>query len=204
MIQLPVLRLPVPAHPRALLPASPPTEIRIPAIGVNAPVTRVGLTSTGALNVPPVTKANLAGWYQYGPAPGQPGATVIVGHYDTYVGPAVFYQLSKLHRGEKIWIRLADRRTVVFAVRSAQQYLKSDFPTNKVYVNSGPPALRLITCAGAFDWATRHYLDDKVVYATYVRSFGPPHPAKRSHHRQHPRRPAIRLSPKNRKLLDNA
>jgi sortase (surface protein transpeptidase) len=186
------------------VPASPPTQIRIPAIGVNAPVIQVGLTSTGTLNVPPVTNANLAGWYEYGPAPGQPGATVIVGHYDTYVGPAVFYRLSKLHRGEKIWIRLADRWTVVFAVRSAYRYPKDGFPTSKVYVSGGPPTLRLITCAGTFDWATRHYLDDRVVYATYVRSFGPPRPAKRSHHRHHPRRPAIRLRPKNRKLLDDA
>jgi sortase (surface protein transpeptidase) len=203
VIRIPVLRLPVPVNRPAPLPASfpasPPAEIRIPAIGVNAPVTRVGLTRAGALNVPPVHNANLAGWYQYGPAPGQPGAAVIVGHYDTYVGPAVFYRLSQLHRGEKIWIRLADRRTVVFAVRSADRYPKSDFPTGKVYVNGGPPTLRLITCAGAFDWATRHYIDDRVVYATYVRSWRPPHPAKRSHRRQHPRRVAIRPRPKNRK-----
>lgn len=35
-----------------------------------------------------------------------------------------------------------------------------------LFVNSGPPKLALVTCGGPFDAATRHYLDNVIVWAT--------------------------------------
>jgi hypothetical protein len=181
------------------LPASAPTWIRIPAIGVSAPVTRVGLTTTRALGVPPVTNANLAGWYKGGPFPGQPGAAVIVGHYDTYVGPAIFYRLRDLRRDARIWIRRADGRTVEFEARSFRRFPKTGLPAGKIYQSGGSPSLRLITCAEPFDYATRHYLDNLVVFASYVRPSTPRrvvrHRARARHRHHHLRRPAPAHSP---------
>jgi hypothetical protein len=37
-----------------------------------------------------------------------------------------------------------------------------------VYGPTPDPELRLITCGGAFDYATGHYLSNIVVYATEV------------------------------------
>src|SRR5690606_1477695 len=46
------------------LPPSPPLRVRIPAIDVAAPLTGLGLTATGSLDVPPADRENLAGWYE--------------------------------------------------------------------------------------------------------------------------------------------
>ena len=48
-------------------------------------------------------------------------------------------------------------------------FRSDQFPTGKVYGPTPDAELRLITCGGAFDSATRHYLSNIVVYATEVR-----------------------------------
>ena len=56
-----------------------------------------------------------------------------------------------------------------FLVTEVQIYLKDHFPTQTVYGPTPDAELRLITCGGAFDPATGHYLSNIVVYATQVR-----------------------------------
>ena len=51
---------------------------------------------------------------------------------------------------------------------AVQSYLKARFPTEAVYGPTPDAELRLITCGGAFDAATSHYLSNIVVYATEV------------------------------------
>ncbi len=49
-----------------------------------------------------------------------------------------------------------------------QRAAKASFPTASVYRNPRYPALRLVTCGGAFDAATGQYLDNIIVYAHLV------------------------------------
>lgn len=60
----------------------------------------LGITSSGEIEVP--ADAAQAGWWQDGPEPGEPGASVILGHVDSSRGPGVFYGLNKLGRGAVI------------------------------------------------------------------------------------------------------
>jgi hypothetical protein len=53
-------------------------------------------------------------------------------------------------------------------VRRVRQYPKDKFPTAAVYFPTLKRELRLITCGGAFDYASRNYLSNVVVYATLV------------------------------------
>ena len=110
----------------------------------------------------------VAGWYTGSPRPGAVGSAIIVGHIDSYRGPGVFYRLIKLARGDKIYVKRADGTLVEFRVTSVQTYLKDRFPTEDVYGPVPDAELRLITCGGAFDTATGHYLSNIVVYATEV------------------------------------
>ena len=82
------------------------------------------------------------------------------------VGPAVFYNLGRLRRGDLVYVTLADRRTGRFRVYAAELYAKSAFPA--IYGPTWWPTLRLITCGGRFDPATGHYLANTVVFAEYV------------------------------------
>ncbi len=142
-----------------------PAHISIPSIGVSAPVTRVGLTAAGALQVPPLADRNLAAWYDGGPAPGQPGPAVIVGHVDNWLGPSVFYRLHDLRAGARIEISRRGASQLTFTVTRLWQVSKQSFPTRSVYGPAAGADLRLITCGGAFDTATGHYLANLIVFA---------------------------------------
>jgi sortase (surface protein transpeptidase) len=151
-------------HVRTLA-RSVPMSIRIPAIGVTAPVTAVGLNANGTVQVPPLTNHDLAGWYKYGPTPGQLGASVILGHVDSVTGVSVFFYLKDLRKGDKIDVTLADGKTATFVVDGVQRASKTSFPTHAVYGKISYPGLRLITCGGTFDPSTGHYADNIIVYA---------------------------------------
>ena len=65
---------------------------------------------------------------------------------------------------------LADGITAVFRVTGVREYVKSRFPAEAIYGATNFAALRLITCGGAFDYASGHYLSSTVVYASLTSS----------------------------------
>jgi sortase (surface protein transpeptidase) len=150
----------------APVPVARPVSLIIPAIGVRTGLVRLGLTASGALQVPSTT--TVAGWYTGSARPGATGAAVIVGHIDSETGPGVFFRLRLLHPGNRVYIRRADGTLAVFQVTSVRSYLKSRFPTVAVYGPVPYAELRLITCGGAFDYATGHYLSNVIVDAALV------------------------------------
>jgi LPXTG-site transpeptidase (sortase) family protein len=161
-----------PAGPAAAAPGrhapqvALPVALTIPAIGVQTPLIRLGLTAGGNLQVPPT--ASIAGWYTGSPRPGAIGPAVIVGHIDSQAGPGVFYELSRLRPGDRVYVRRADGTLAVFRVMSVRTYAKDDFPTTLVYGPAPDAELRLITCGGTFDPGLRSYLSNVVVFTTEV------------------------------------
>jgi LPXTG-site transpeptidase (sortase) family protein len=154
------------APPQGAALVAKPVSLVIPSIGVRTSLVHLGLTSEGALQVPPST--SVAGWYTGSPRPGSIGSAVIAGHIDSYTGPGVFYRLSDLKRGDRVYVRRADGTLAAFKVTEVQQYPKDAFPTAAVYGATPTPQLRLITCGGTFDYSTKSYLSNTVVYATQV------------------------------------
>jgi sortase (surface protein transpeptidase) len=150
-----------PATGEAGAPA--PTRLRIPAIGVDAAVGRLGLNGDGTIQVP--SDPGQTGWYANGPAPGAQGPAVIVGHVDWYTGPAVFARLSALRPGENVVVARADGSAVTFTVRRVATFSVDAFPTDQVYGATPDAELRLITCGGAFSVSQRRYLSNVVVFA---------------------------------------
>jgi hypothetical protein len=140
-----------------------PTGLVIPAIGVRTQLIRLGVTASGALQVP--TSTAVAGWYTGSPRPGATGAAVIVGHIDSYLGPGVFFRLRELRPGELVYVRRGHASLAVFKVTEVQMFLKTKFPTADVYSPVPDAQLRLITCGGTFDPATGHYLSNVIVFA---------------------------------------
>jgi hypothetical protein len=150
---------------------SPPVSVAIPAIGVQSSLLRVGRNSDGTMQVPDLyTQANEAAWYKYSVTPGQVGTSVIEGHVDSYRGPAVFFRLGALRPGNRIDVKLADGITAVFRVTGVREYEKTNYPASVIYGSSNYAALRVITCGGAFDYTTGHYLSSIVVFASLVSS----------------------------------
>jgi sortase family protein len=157
-----------PPQSSAAAPVASPVSLTIPLIGVKTSLIRLGLASDGSMQVPSST--TVAGWYAGSPRPGGVGSAIIVGHINSVAGPGVFFKLPRLHAGDRVYVTRADGTTAQFRVTSVQTYLKDQFPTQSVYGPTPDAELRLITCGGAFDPATHHYLSNIVVYATEVRS----------------------------------
>ncbi|MEU8953347.1 class F sortase [Streptomyces sp. NPDC048518] len=156
----------VPGAP-APLTYSPAERVRIKGIQVDAPVMQVGLDSEGWVDAPPPDDSNLAGWFTGAVSPGEKGTAVVVGHVDNQRGPAVFYGLGSLKKGNHIEVRRQDKKTAIFKVYGVEVFDKADFPGERVYGNSGTPELRVITCGGGFS-KQAGYDGNVVVFARLV------------------------------------
>lgn len=174
----PDLYQPPPAEPEgdtepvAMAP-SVPVQIRIPAIDVDAKLMSLGVDDNGEVEVPPLSKARDAGWYKYGPTPGEIGSAVIIGHVDSRkIGPAVFFKLGKLKPGNTIEVARKDGSVARFRVDGVDSFPKDEFPAELVYGHSEQASLRVVTCGGEFDEKARNYLDNVIVFATLEPSEG--------------------------------
>ncbi|CAM5556959.1 class F sortase [Streptomyces fumanus] len=132
------------------LPYAVPARVRIEAIQVDAPVMPVGLDADGWVGAPPPEDPNLAGWFSGAVSPGEKGTAVVVGHVDNKQGPAVFYGLGALKKGNSVEVAREDGKTAVFEVYGVEVFAKDDFPGDRVYGSKGAPELRVITCGGGF------------------------------------------------------
>ena len=152
--------------PSAALARSVPVGLRIPAIGVAVSLSTLGLNPDRTVQVP--TNYQQPGWFKLGPSPGQVGSAVILGHVDDRNGPAVFFRLGSLKTGDKVEVSLANGVLAHFVVNTVAMYLKTQFPAQQVYASHGFSALQLVTCGGAFNAGTGHYLSNVVAYTALV------------------------------------
>ncbi|GCB42939.1 class F sortase [Streptomyces sp. NL15-2K] len=132
------------------LPYAVPDRVRIPSIQVDAPIMPVGLDADGWVGAPPPEDPNLAGWFTGAVSPGEKGTAVVVGHVDNSQGPAVFYGLGALKKGNRVEVARGDGRTAVFEIYGIEVFAKNNFPGDRVYGSKGSPELRIITCGGGF------------------------------------------------------
>jgi hypothetical protein len=163
-------------HP-AHLPSDPhgpetaysvPVQLRIPALHMVVPLSQLGLQPDRTVEVP--SNPDEPGWFKLGPTPGQIGSAVILGHVDSYAGPAVFVMLRFLQPGDTIRVHLADGVVAHFVVSAVVTYPNAQFPARKVYGSHGYSALALVTCGGDFDTATQKYQANVVVFSRLVRT----------------------------------
>jgi hypothetical protein len=157
---------------RSVADVPAPVRLRIPRLGVDAHVERLGLLADGTVDVP--HRWHDVGWYSGGVRPGDPGPAVLLGHVDSTAGPAVFYRLPELRRGDLVDVVRADGSVVRFRVTRIAEYAKSRFPTTRIYLPTLQPELRLVTCGGRFDYSIGHYVDNVVAFAVPATPFTVP------------------------------
>lgn len=138
-------------------------RIKIPAIGVDANVEHTDRLPDGSIGVP--SDHRNAALFDGGPYPGEKGSAVIDGHYGWKNNiPAVFDDLDKLSKGDKIYVE--DRNgTTTFIVREVTAFSeKAD--ASKVFTSTdGKAHLNLITCGGVWNKAEKSYSKRLVVFA---------------------------------------
>ncbi len=160
----PEVDLPPAARP---LGGAVPQRIDIPRLDVQAPVVARGLDARGAIDPPPFDQAGVVGWYEGGVKPGAAGTALMVGHLDTETRPAVFYRLSTMRPGETIRVIRDDGKVAEFTVEDIEVVSRDSFDARQAYGprRPGRAELRLITCGGTFDRASRTYTANVIVSA---------------------------------------
>jgi hypothetical protein len=165
----PTATAPPSPRPTAATPLPPSTPVRIDMdrARIHAPIIATGLDADDTVAVPPIDHPYLTGWYDRSVTPGQLGASVLLGHVDSHAsGPAVFYYLGTLTRGDTIEVTRADHRVAVFTVDGVAGYSKTQFPATAVYGPTTGANLRLVTCGGVFDERSHSYERNVVVFAS--------------------------------------
>ncbi|WP_168217039.1 class F sortase [Cellulomonas sp. Y8] len=160
-----------PATPPPAAAPSPtaPVRVVIPGRDVDVPVDPVGVAADGQMEIPPL--AERGGWYRFGADPGDPaGTTVVAAHVDSIAsgGTGPFVHLVDVRPGDAVEVALADGSTRTYAVDAVTRFPKDEARWPDVFTRDGPPRLALVTCGGAFDRDTRHYVDNVLVTATPV------------------------------------
>ncbi len=107
-----------------------PAHLSIPELDVHADIERVGSTATGTIEVPQV---GVAGWFDEGPRPGEPGRAVVIGHLDSQNGPGLFALLPGVKTGADISVTDAAGAVHRFQVIGKAQVPKANFPSGAVY-----------------------------------------------------------------------
>ncbi|OMH32359.1 class F sortase [Tersicoccus sp. Bi-70] len=153
-----------------VLPASRPTRLDIPSIGVGTDLIDLGRQDDGTTAVPPGEAGSPAGWYQYSPSPGQQGPAIILGHVNTTTIPeGVFFRLHEMQPGQQFTVTRADGRVAVFQVDKLRTVRKDQFPTLEVYGNTARSEIRLITC-GDYQASSDRFEENTIVYAHLIGS----------------------------------
>jgi sortase A len=140
-----------------------PTRIKIPSIGVNAPIEGVGITKSGLMDVPKLPFDT--GWYNLGPRPGETGSAVLDGHVNWRNGKkAVFADLSNLKPGDKVMVQNYQGTTTTFIVHYNKIY-KASATTKDIFTSSDKGShLNLITCSGTWDTLASAYSQRLVIF----------------------------------------
>lgn len=151
------------------LPApEPPRQLRLPSLGVEAPVVDVGLEDNGSMEIP--HDIATVGWYELGVAPGATaGTAVIAGHVDSREqGRGALWDLRTMDVDDVVEVEHADGSVSEWRVVARRSYPKEELPIGDIFTRFGDPRLVLITCGGEFDRAARRYADNVVVYTVPV------------------------------------
>ncbi len=160
---------PVPAVTvRATSTPSPhqwPVVLRIPSLGINAPVQSVGMSKKGNMAVP--TNFTDVAWYKGRAAPGQVGSAVFNGHVDNGLGmDGVFKHLNEVQVGDIILVDSKDGKTYTYVVEQIKNYPYKSVPNEMIFNATDSARLTIITCEGAWVAGEKTYDHRLVVFAT--------------------------------------
>ena len=144
-------------------------ELLLPSALIKADIVRVGLALGGALGAP--DNPFVIGWWENGPAPGEPGNVLLDGHRDyrdteKNVGTGVCWLLPETQLDDLVLIRdHVERQYYLYTVIEVVS-LRWDAPEGVDYLRQSERSLlTLITCEGSFDRDARNYSSRRIVVA---------------------------------------
>jgi hypothetical protein len=140
-----------------------PIGLAIESAGVDAGIEALEVVD-GVL--PDPTGPWVVAWYENLGSLAGMANVVMAGHIDYWnVGPAVFFNIAGLQPGDTIVVNGEDGLTYPYTVEWVEQFDSVSIPLDEVFGPGEGQLLTLVTCGGAFDYATGEYLQRTVVRA---------------------------------------
>lgn len=144
-----------------------PKRLTIPSLNIETEVIYVGLTLNGAMDVP--NNPSDVAWFDQGPYPGNVGSAVISGHFGWKNGiPAVFDDLSKLQKGDNVYIEDENGRIITFVVNKIQTFGENSDAYDVFTSNDGKAHLNLVTCQGVWNKNKKSYSERLVIFTDKI------------------------------------
>lgn len=144
-----------------------PARLKVPTLGIDAPVEEVGRKADGTMGTP--KDFMNVGWWGQGSKPGAPGNAVFDGHVNNALTKAgVFEHLSQIKKGAYVTVSDTEGHTLVYEVVEIALYAPDEAPLGKIFATSGPSRLVLITCEGEWVQDERQFDKRLVVIARPV------------------------------------
>jgi sortase (surface protein transpeptidase) len=139
-----------------------PDRLRIPSIGIDAHVEKVGINAKGNIGTPSTFET--VAWYEYGADPGEVGTAIIDGHVNNGLGlPGVFANLATIGTGADIYVSDQNGRVLHFSVESTSTADYTDRLDRVPALNQvHEPELALITCEGTWVQSKKTY-DQRII-----------------------------------------
>ena len=149
-------------------PVTAPVRLKIPRLGVDAPLDDVALEADGSMEIP--HDVHRVGWYSPGVMPAEPtGTAVLSGHVNSRAqGPGALSNLKATEPGDRITVVHEDGSESLWQVERRSNYLKTQLPIADIFTRFGDQRLVVITCGGPFDANARSHTENVVVYARPV------------------------------------
>jgi hypothetical protein len=163
-------------------------SLRVPRLGINAPIEELAINNQGELDTPKVENTNV-GWYFIYDKPGRlnpdnrgwidwGGKTQVSGFYGNSVFsahvyyhsiPAPFQKLAQSTAGDEVIITMEDGREYTYTVISNTRYHRNTIDMGKIIWPADKAEteewITLITCGGELDSTGQEYLSRDVVIA---------------------------------------
>ncbi|HYZ93442.1 MAG TPA: class F sortase [Actinomycetota bacterium] len=141
--------------------------VRLPKLGVSAPIMKVGIDMNGEMVVP--RNAHQVAWLDQGQFPGDTNNGVLAGHIRWNKVTGSFGNIQKLGPGDSVIVEL-DGKQWEFRVTWMCLF---DFDTplaEKIMGYTNVPSVTLISCGGVYSWTNHTHNKRVAVRAELVRS----------------------------------
>ncbi len=130
-----------------------PALLVIEKLKVQAPIEVKGVDAHNVMEAPD-RPADVA-WYRFTARPGSGSNAVFSAHRDfASVGPAVFWHLDQLGRGDMVDVVSGEQTEIRYQVTQVWQYGVNDMPMEQVLATDRRDEVTLITCSGRYTPST--------------------------------------------------
>jgi sortase (surface protein transpeptidase) len=146
-------------------PSATGGTIRLPTLGVSAPIVRVGIDAQNKMVVP--HNAKDVAWLDRGGIPGYTNNLVMAGHISYSRVPGSFIRIGDLRPGDEVRIDLNGEKRQ-YRVQWVCLFSRTTERAEQVMGYTDVPSLTLISCGGGWDAGARTHTGRYAVRAVQV------------------------------------